>query len=41
VELDAWPAGERKSRLVLIADRATIVGARESWAKAVSGIVAN
>lgn len=41
VELDAWPAGERKSRLVLIADRATIIAARESWAKALSGIVAN
>jgi G3E family GTPase len=31
VELDAWPNGERRSRLVLIADRATIAAARESW----------
>ncbi len=34
VEIDAWPAGERISRLVLIADRATIDFARESWAVA-------
>jgi G3E family GTPase len=41
VELDAWPTGERKSRLVLIADRATIQAARESWAAALPGMTAN
>jgi G3E family GTPase len=41
VELDAWPDGERKSRLVLIADRATIDVARESWAAALPGMTAN
>ena len=41
VELDAWPDGERKSRLVLIADRATIDAARESWAAALPGMTAN
>jgi G3E family GTPase len=41
VELDAWPAGERKSRLVLIADRGTIDAARESWAVALPGMIAN
>ncbi|MDR3530417.1 MAG: GTP-binding protein [Rhodopila sp.] len=41
VELDAWPGGERKSRLVLIADRVTIAAARESWAAALPGIIVN
>ena len=40
VELDAWPAGERISRLVLIADRDTIAAARESWAAALPGMTA-
>jgi G3E family GTPase len=40
VELDAWPIGERNSRLVLIADRVTIAAARESWASELPGIVA-
>jgi G3E family GTPase len=40
VELDAWPEGERTSRLVLIADHVTIAAARESWANALPGIVA-
>lgn len=40
VELDAWPSGERKSRLVLIADRATIAFASESWAAALPGMTA-
>jgi G3E family GTPase len=38
--LDAWPSADRRSRLVLIADRATIVSARESWADALPGILA-
>lgn len=41
VELTAWPDGERRSRLVLIADRATIEAARESWAAALPGMTAN
>lgn len=41
VELDAWPGGERQSRLVLIADRATIAFASESWAAALPGMTAN
>jgi G3E family GTPase len=40
VQLDAWPAGERKSRLVLIADHASIAEVRESWVIALPGIVA-
>jgi G3E family GTPase len=40
VELDAWPDGERTSRLVLIADHVTIAAARESWANALPGIFA-
>jgi G3E family GTPase len=39
VELDAWPAGERTSRLVLIADRATIAAAQKSWAEALPGMM--
>jgi hypothetical protein len=31
VQLDAWPSGDRRSRLVLIADHATIAAARDSW----------
>lgn len=41
VELDAWPRGDRQSRLVLIADRATIAFASESWAAALPGMTAN
>jgi G3E family GTPase len=41
VELDAWPEGKRQSRLVLIADRATIDAVRESWAAALPGMTAN
>jgi G3E family GTPase len=41
VELDTWPNGQRQSRLVLIADRATIAIARESWAAALPGMTAN
>ncbi|HEY4173155.1 MAG TPA: GTP-binding protein [Rhodopila sp.] len=41
VELDAWPAGDRQSRLVLIADRATIAFASESWASTLPGMTAN
>jgi G3E family GTPase len=37
VELDAWPNGERRSRLVLIADRPTIAAARESWVAMLNG----
>jgi G3E family GTPase len=40
VELDRWPAGDRTSRLVLIADRATIAAARESWTEALPGMTA-
>ena len=38
VELDAWPQGGRRSRLVLIADQATVEAARRSWAEAVPGM---
>jgi G3E family GTPase len=41
VELDAWPPGERTSRLVLIADHATIAFARESWATALPTLLAH
>jgi G3E family GTPase len=41
VELDAWAVGERQSRLVLIADRATIAFASDSWAAALPGMTAN
>ncbi len=40
VELDGWPAGPRQSRLVLIADPATIAAARQSWADALPGLYA-
>ena len=40
VEMDAWPAGGRNSRLVLIADRATIDAARESWIEALPAMTA-
>jgi G3E family GTPase len=40
VELDAWPNNERTSRLVLIADRATVAMVRESWAAALPGLTA-
>jgi G3E family GTPase len=39
-ELDAWPPGERRSRLVLIADPATIDIARRSWEDALPGMLA-
>jgi G3E family GTPase len=41
VENDAWPDGDRRSRLVLIADRVTIAAARESWAAALPGMIAD
>jgi G3E family GTPase len=41
VELDAWPAGVRGSRLVLIADHATIADVRESWLTALPSLIAN
>jgi G3E family GTPase len=41
VELDGWPAGERRSRLVLIGDSATIAAVRGSWAAAFQGMIAN
>jgi G3E family GTPase len=34
VELDTWPAFQHRSRLVLIADRATTEAAQESWVAA-------
>jgi G3E family GTPase len=34
VELDAWPEGGRRSRLVLIADQATVEAARRVWTEA-------
>ncbi len=39
-ELDAWPTGERRSRLVLIADPTTIETARQSWDMALPGMLA-
>jgi G3E family GTPase len=41
VELDTWPTTERHSQLVLIADRATIAAATESWAKHLPTLQAN
>ena len=41
VTLDAWPAAERRSRLVLIADHATIAAAQASWAEALPGLLAH
>ena len=41
VELDDWPDGKRQSRLVLIADRATIDAVRESWVAALPGMTGN
>jgi G3E family GTPase len=41
VEQDAWPNDERKSRLILIGDRAAIVAARESWAAALPAMIAD
>jgi G3E family GTPase len=38
--LDTWPSADRRSRLVLIADHATIAAARRSWAGALPGILA-
>jgi G3E family GTPase len=40
MELDAWPEGGRASRLVLIADQATVQVARRSWEDALPGILA-
>jgi G3E family GTPase len=40
VELDHWPAGDRRSRLVLIADQTTVEAARDSWQAALAGMVA-
>lgn len=41
VESDSWPAGERKSRLVLIADPVTIETVRRSWEAALPGMTAS
>lgn len=41
VVMDAWPTPERQSRLVLIADPATIAAARRSWADSLPGMVAS
>jgi G3E family GTPase len=40
IRLDAWPSTDLRSRLVLIADRATIEAARESWTEALPGLLA-
>jgi G3E family GTPase len=40
VTLGRWPTADRRSRLVLIADRATIEAARASWTEALPGILA-
>ncbi|HEX2941810.1 MAG TPA: GTP-binding protein [Rhodopila sp.] len=40
VQLDAWPTADHRSRLVLIADRATITAAQESWEASLPGILA-
>ena len=39
VTLDAWPTAHRRSRLVLIADHATIAAARASWTEALPGLL--
>jgi G3E family GTPase len=39
-QLDAWPSADTRSRLVLIADHATIAAARKSWAEALPGLLA-
>jgi G3E family GTPase len=39
VTLSAWPTADRRSRLVLIADHATIAAARASWAEALPGLL--
>jgi G3E family GTPase len=41
VTLSAWPSADRRSRLVLIADHATIAAARESWVEALPGLLAH
>lgn len=40
VELDRWPDGDRTSRIVLIADQATVQAARDSWHAALAGMMA-
>ncbi len=40
VELDAWPDDSRMSRLVLIADRPTVAAVQQSWAGALSAMMA-
>ena len=40
VLLRAWPDPDRQSRIVLIADPATIAAARASWAAALPGMTA-
>ena len=40
VELDAWPEGQRVSRLVLIADQATVEIARRTWNEALPRMIA-
>jgi G3E family GTPase len=41
VTLDAWPSADRRSRLVLIADHATISAARSSWVDALPSSLAH
>jgi G3E family GTPase len=41
VTLDAWPSADRRSRLVLIGDHATIASAQESWVEALPGLLAH
>ncbi|MFL5254842.1 MAG: CobW family GTP-binding protein [Rhodopila sp.] len=40
VMLDAWPSDDRRSRLVLIADEATIAAARQLWQDALPQLIA-
>jgi G3E family GTPase len=40
IALDSWPSSDRRSRLVLIADHATIAAARESWVEALPSLLA-
>jgi G3E family GTPase len=41
VVMDAWPSARRQSRLVLIADDATVATARQSWADSLPGLLAH
>jgi G3E family GTPase len=39
VELDAWPDGRPASRLVLIADQATVKAVQRTWAEALPRMI--